>query len=346
MILKKIYQYFSESFTPVPPIYQRRTFALISLKKHIDVHRDSVAAPAVEGFRAVLRAMADCGHRAFPSLSEDLKKRLAQIETGLSESVSPDRIASAAQEVEAELSAWADQVLAHQSESEREMKEVFAVLTRATESVTARDEKYSNEIKGLTGKLTGIASMNSLVAIRRSIVESAASLKTCVEKMAEESRQSVAQLTAEVNEYRDRLQTSEKLSTTDPLTDLYNRRAFEHQLETFIERGRSFSLIMIDLNGFKAINDAHGHLAGDDLLRQFSLKLAAQFTANDIVARWGGDEFAILITGRLAQIEDRVSRIRRCALGEYWICACQAHRPLRKAIARNRFLRFSPPPSA
>jgi diguanylate cyclase (GGDEF)-like protein len=164
--------------------------------------------------------------------------------------------------------------------------------------------------------------MNSLVAIRRSIVESAASLKTCVEKMAEESRQSVAQLTAEVNEYRDRLQTSEKLSTTDPLTDLYNRRAFEHQLETFIERGRSFSLIMIDLNGFKAINDAHGHLAGDDLLRQFSLKLAAQFTANDIVARWGGDEFAILITGRLAQIEDRVSRIRRCALGEYWICAC------------------------
>jgi diguanylate cyclase len=263
--------------------------------------------------------MAECGRRALPSLGEDLNKRLIEIEGGLSKPVPPEQINSAARAVETELSNWAGRALDQHSESEREMKEIIAALARAAESVSARDEKYSREIGGLTGNLRTIATMNDLGAIRRSIVESAASLKTCVEKMAEESKQAVSQLQSEVKEYQGRLEASEKLSATDPLTELFNRRAFEDHLAAFIKKSRPFSLIMIDLNGFKTINDKHGHLVGDDLLRQFSHELRAQFATSDVVARWGGDEFAVLVAGKLAQAQEKVERIRRWALGEYKI---------------------------
>lgn len=263
--------------------------------------------------------MAESARRALPPLGDDLKKRLTEIEEGLSKPVAPERIVSAAKEVEIELSTWAGRVVDQNSESERDMKEIIAALARAAESVSARDEKYSKEISGMSGKLRGIASMNDLGAIRRSIVDSAAALKTCVEKMAEESRQAVAQLTTEIDEYRSRLEVSEKLSSTDPLTELSNRRAFESHLRLRIAARTPFSLIMLDLNGFKAINDRFGHLLGDDLLRQFAVELAAQFTPAEVVARWGGDEFAVLMAGDLAEAKEKAERIRRWALGEYRI---------------------------
>jgi diguanylate cyclase (GGDEF)-like protein len=293
--------------------------ALISLRKHIEGYRDPVAESAMGAFRASLLAMADCGRRALPNLSDDLSRKLTEIENSLARPVEPEKITSAAKDVQVELSTWAGRALDQHTENEREMKEIISALSRAAESVSARDQKYSQEIGGLSGKLKGIASQNDIGTIRRSIMESAAALKTCVERMAEESKQSVQQLTAEVKEYRTRLEASERLSTTDPLTELANRRAFESQLLTRIKTGRPFGLIMIDLNGFKGINDKHGHLAGDDLLRQFSSELRSHFTVADIVARWGGDEFAILVAGTLAQTEERVERIRRWVLGEYRI---------------------------
>jgi diguanylate cyclase (GGDEF)-like protein len=270
-------------------------------------------------FRASLLAMAECGRRALPHLSEDLSRRLTEIENSLARPVEPEKISFAAKEAQSELSNWAGRANEQHSENEREMKEIIAALGRAAESVSARDEKYSLEIGGLSGKLKGIAGLNDLATIRRSIMESASALKTCMERMAEESRQSVKQLSDEVKEYRTRLEASEKLSAIDPLTELSNRRAFENQLQARIEAKKPFGLIMIDLDGFKVINDRHGHLAGDDLLRQFSSELRAHFTVADLVARWGGDEFAVLVAGNLDQAEQRVERIRRWVLGEYRI---------------------------
>jgi diguanylate cyclase (GGDEF)-like protein len=297
--------------------------ALISLRKHIDGYIDAsrhpVADPAMGAFRASLLAIAECGSRALPSLGPDLNQKLTGIEAGLARPVAPDRIDAAAREAQAELSAWAGRAIDLQAENEREMKEIISALSRAAESVSARDEKYSLEIGGMSGTLRGIASLSDLATVRRSIMESAAVLKSSVEKMAEESRQSVRQLSAEVKEYRTRLEASERLCSTDALTELANRRAFEKHLQARIAAGKPFGLILIDLNGFKAINDRYGHLAGDDLLRQFSAELRSQFTTVDVAARWGGDEFAVLVTGGRGRIEEQAERIRRWVLGEYRI---------------------------
>jgi diguanylate cyclase len=109
------------------------------------------------------------------------------------------------------------------------------------------------------------------------------------------------------------------MSLTDALTGLGNRRAFENQMEVRMVARQTFSLIMIDLNGFKAINDQHGHMAGDDLLRQFGGELRAHFNSQDLLARWGGDEFAAIVAGPHTGAECRADRIRRWALGDYKI---------------------------
>jgi diguanylate cyclase (GGDEF)-like protein len=82
-----------------------------------------------------------------------------------------------------------------------------------------------------------------------------------------------------------------------------------------------FSLILIDLNDFKSVNDQFGHLAGDELLKQFACELRTQFRLADLVARWGGDEFAVIVNSNQRDALARMHGLRRNALGEYKVTA-------------------------
>ena len=88
------------------------------------------------------------------------------------------------------------------------------------------------------------------------------------------------------------------LATTDPLTGLLNRRAIERQIQVEWERARRYgfplSLLMIDLDGLKRVNDTCGHSAGDRVLRGAAAAISCTLRASDFGGRWGGDEFVIL----------------------------------------------------
>ncbi|HWI55470.1 MAG TPA: sensor domain-containing diguanylate cyclase [Desulfobacteria bacterium] len=94
-----------------------------------------------------------------------------------------------------------------------------------------------------------------------------------------------------------------KAAITDPLTGAYNYGYFRHELESVVDekRGKPVSLIMIDINNFKSINDAFGHLAGDYLLKEVTSVLKNNVRAADTVARYGGDEFAVILPGASGQ---------------------------------------------
>jgi diguanylate cyclase (GGDEF)-like protein len=89
------------------------------------------------------------------------------------------------------------------------------------------------------------------------------------------------------------------LANTDPLTGLANRRYLLDHLEREVERARRYrrplSLVYIDLDGFKAVNDRHGHLFGDEVLKGAATAMRAMLRSTDLMARIGGDEFAILM---------------------------------------------------
>lgn len=91
----------------------------------------------------------------------------------------------------------------------------------------------------------------------------------------------------------------EELATTDALTRLMNRRALLDRLSVEVDRARRFkshvSLLMVDLDHFKSVNDEHGHLTGDDILRQMGTLLAGAVRTIDVVARYGGEEFVVIV---------------------------------------------------
>lgn len=87
------------------------------------------------------------------------------------------------------------------------------------------------------------------------------------------------------------------IARRDALTGIANRRAFDEGLAVEAGAGRGFALLMLDLDGFKAVNDRLGHAAGDELLRQVADRLAKVTRQTDVLARLGGDEFGILLPG-------------------------------------------------
>ncbi len=108
-------------------------------------------------------------------------------------------------------------------------------------------------------------------------------------------------------------------ASQDALTGLENRRSVDSQLELRSKRQTPFSVIYIDLNGFKRINDTYGHQAGDDLLKQVGGRLRLAFRSTDVVGRWGGDEFVALVEASLADAQIYISRITESFSKEFVI---------------------------
>jgi diguanylate cyclase (GGDEF)-like protein len=91
---------------------------------------------------------------------------------------------------------------------------------------------------------------------------------------------------------------------TDELTGLANRRSLAHRLERIVERREHASLLLLDLDHFKELNDTLGHAAGDELLRRIGPRLAAELSPRDLLVRLGGDEFGV-VAGREGPDDDR-----------------------------------------
>ena len=114
-----------------------------------------------------------------------------------------------------------------------------------------------------------------------------------------------------------RAEVLEKLIFVDKLTGLYNRAYFDDQLEREIERanrgGTSVALLMADLDHFKSVNDTYGHLAGDQALAHLASIIRANIRQIDVAARWGGEEFAILLPSitraRAVRTAERLRRV-------------------------------------
>jgi diguanylate cyclase (GGDEF)-like protein/PAS domain S-box-containing protein len=113
------------------------------------------------------------------------------------------------------------------------------------------------------------------------------------------------QLTAVVETLRDLTDEKlaqvalEQLATRDGLTGLANRRCFDETLHAewarALRQRQPLSLLMVDVDNFKAYNDANGHLGGDECLKRIASAVASEMRANDLVARYGGEEFAVIL---------------------------------------------------
>ena len=120
---------------------------------------------------------------------------------------------------------------------------------------------------------------------------------------------------------RDNVQNSIEMAITDALTGLHNRRYMESHLGTLAEqassRGKPLALMMLDIDFFKSINDNYGHDAGDDVLREFAVRIRKSIRGIDLACRYGGEEFVIVMPETDLHVAGMVAeRLRRSIAGE------------------------------
>jgi two-component system, cell cycle response regulator len=141
--------------------------------------------------------------------------------------------------------------------------------------------------------------------------------------------------------YTERLRASVKASIemaiTDPLTGLYNRRYLEthlnHLIEHYINRGKAMSVISVDVDFFKAINDTHGHDVGDKVLQELSVRLKANTRSIDLCCRVGGEEFIMVLPNTATDLASRIAeRLRRAIATKSFDCGLSQPVPVTVSV--------------
>lgn len=181
--------------------------------------------------------------------------------------------------------------------------------------VTAAYADDLNKLKGYrSGAVDYIAKpindviLQSKVRVFLELYNARMELRATLAELSERNRQ----LQVEVAERQRAEALVRHQATHDVLTGLPNRALFHERLNAAMRGARAsdgrFALALLDIDGFKAVNDTHGHPAGDALLKAIAARLAGEVRQNDTVARLGGDEFALI----LEDIGDDASLLERC----------------------------------
>jgi diguanylate cyclase (GGDEF)-like protein len=120
----------------------------------------------------------------------------------------------------------------------------------------------------------------------------------------------IAMTFVDVTDSKAKERQMESIAWSDPLTGVLNRRGFEQEATRKLSRSAddaTGALLFIDLNGFKTINDTHGHEVGDQLLRTAAERLKKNLRSRDIIGRPGGDEFVVLVPDSPGNVADKLA---------------------------------------
>ena len=204
----------------------------------------------------------------------------------------------------------------------------YLLMEKNKADVYATLIKARNQILLIT-MLLSVVIGGSAIIIARNIIFPLRELIKGVQRVAEgdlqvavpvRKKDELGLVTAMFNEMVERLHESqaqlEELATTDPLTGLANRKqimaSLELQMEGFCRHGTNFSLLMLDIDFFKKVNDTYGHQAGDSVLVEIASILGTILRALDTAGRYGGEEFVVILdTADQEQAVQSAERIRR-----------------------------------
>ncbi|MBI2881444.1 MAG: GGDEF domain-containing protein [Candidatus Tectomicrobia bacterium] len=182
---------------------------------------------------------------------------------------------------------------------ENELKEVIRLLSKTIAEMSQEGNTFAKSILETTNRLSDIYLLEDLRAIREALSAEVKVIKEAVRQQEESRVLRMTELTKRVDVLQEELEAVSEESVRDPLTGLYNRRSFDHELNGLLERNRilpsPFLLVIFDLDDFKRINDRLGHTVGDKALQAVAKVSRENLRSTDFTARYGGDEFVVIL---------------------------------------------------
>jgi len=237
--------------------------------------------------------------------------RLKALYNALIQDDSPEALARGLAEFEKCMHGYSDALRGALAGANQDVRLVLELLREATQAMESSHHRVGSEVTDFAARLQETLDTNDLGHIRTILTTQVHQMKAWVAALQAETAAQLAPLQLRLRVFEERLHNAEHLAATDPLTKLWNRREGERLVGLRIGKQCPFSLLVIDLNRFKFINDEYGHQCGDRVLEFVAARLSESVRPTDNVCRWGGDEFVVLLDCGLD-----IARRRAVQLGE------------------------------
>lgn len=228
----------------------------------------------------------------------------------------PEELGAASDECLKSCRAILTQVNRRRSLQHAEMTALVAMVKEAVSTIGGFNRTFSADLEGSTSRFEALWRIEDLRELKEQLATEVASLREMAQERQQAFRSTVSVFEQRLVDLEQKLAETEHEASVDPLTGALNRRGFDRTCQKWLQGGRQqFVIALFDLDGFKEINDTHGHPMGDRVLAVVAEALASAVRDDDIVARFGGDEFAVLASGlTLRQAEHRMKTVMSALL--------------------------------
>lgn len=270
---------------------------------------------AVSCYLASMLAIANAGAEICPSIGEAFQTNVVRLRQRTAFSPSKESLTGSLLALEADLRTFTRRTSDYHRQRAGDTGALLDTVLQALDTLETRDQVCRDRL-ALTIHQMAAAESNAeeLAEVAR---QQLTSLKKFVDLLSADSIEVFDHLRGEVRAIEERLLQGVGANSMDALTALVSRTELEQQIRERIEGGRIFSLLLFDIRNLSSINARFGEEGGNQLLRQFAGRLSAQVRPLDAVARWGGDEFAVIFECPAETAEPRAKQIAQWVSGRY-----------------------------
>ncbi len=290
---------------------------MISLRKSIENFDYRVMFEAAIGsYRSALESLEQNTIRVEYDGIAEYRKTLQNLQSRLNpQALRPESLRSHAADLNSELLRNRSDLESLLKEAGNDLKEVVAALADTAETLSHREQIHGSQLSRLSGSLEAISHLDDLPQLRGKLSQHVVELRSCIEQMSRENESAVQTLQQELVGFQKKLEKVQIEASTDPLTGIANRRRAAKEIAQRMREKRTFGVLLLDLNKFKVINDTHGHNVGDSVLQIVAQRLSVQARKEDLVCRWGGDEFVVIRDGNSMELEERGKELAKRIAG-------------------------------
>jgi diguanylate cyclase len=186
-------------------------------------------------------------------------------------------------------------------ERETEFREIIDLMTAAMAGLDSENRDFYSSIRAQGERFEEITLLDDIKHIKNEMVREVDHMRTMVRAKENQDLTTLEALSSQVDTLKRELDNARQSANTDSLTGVSNRKALDEHLQRLVERNTvtrlPFSLLMMDLDNFKQLNDIYGHTVGDRMLLAFAEKCRTAVRSDDFLARYGGEEFTLILPG-------------------------------------------------
>jgi diguanylate cyclase len=201
--------------------------------------------------------------------------------------------------------------------SAQDLRDVVDALNGAIRTFLETGSMHEAAMRGVASRLQKASESDNVTMLRILVRHQSAELTRLADEAQRHSQAVADQLSQQVRDLSKGLATAHDEARHDSLTGLFNRRALEELFRSCEGQSTPRCLILLDIDRFKSVNDQYGYLAGDELLRQVAARIQAVLAPPAMAARWGGDEFIVLLDGGLPAGMNVARQLNQKLCGRY-----------------------------